>query len=251
MKISFFAKTQKSRCAILLFLFAPFFNSAVAQQNLFNIPSGEITAQKQVFYQHQLNLYSAREVHSKQHFVYGAGNGFDFGVNILNINLNANTLPKQGGSIQYGQPVIAAFTGQKSYGISDRDHINFSTQTGISATNSRSTSQLTGFYTLQYVKTFHNHSRIVVGPYLSDSLWLGSSGNKVKPGILLGYQWNLTHSFALMGDWISGRHESSVAVVGGLINLHPQVQLCLGALIPSTRGITKPGIVLELNLFTL
>jgi hypothetical protein len=59
--------TSLNRYSLLLLLlgtYAPMF----AQQNLFNIPSADITPKGKVFYQHQINLYSDR-FESKGHFV--------------------------------------------------------------------------------------------------------------------------------------------------------------------------------------
>ena len=66
----------------LAILFAFIFNTSFGQQNLFNIPSGDITSSKKVFYQHQLNVYSDK-MESKAHFVYGLGKGWDAGINLV------------------------------------------------------------------------------------------------------------------------------------------------------------------------
>jgi len=55
---------------------------ALAQQNLFNIPSGDITPKNKIFYQHQFNVYP-KKFESKAHFVYGLGGGWDAGLNLV------------------------------------------------------------------------------------------------------------------------------------------------------------------------
>jgi hypothetical protein len=51
-----------------------------AQQNLFNIPSGDITPTGEWFYQHQLNFYEVDDLETKSHFVYGIADGWDIGI---------------------------------------------------------------------------------------------------------------------------------------------------------------------------
>ena len=58
-----------------------------AQQNLFNIPSGDITPKNKFFYQHQLNFYAVNELESKSHVVYGVGKGWDLGINFVDLPL--------------------------------------------------------------------------------------------------------------------------------------------------------------------
>jgi hypothetical protein len=74
-----------SKLAVVLVVFS--FRFSMAQQNLFNIPSGDITPKGKFFYQHQLNFYQLDELESKSHIVYGAGKGWDLGVNFVDLPL--------------------------------------------------------------------------------------------------------------------------------------------------------------------
>jgi hypothetical protein len=47
----------------------------LAQQNLFNIPSGDITPQNKIFFQQQININSISKYAAKSHFVYGLCKG--------------------------------------------------------------------------------------------------------------------------------------------------------------------------------
>ena len=66
----------------ILISFFGLINHVDSQQNLFNIPSGDITPKNKIFYQHQFNVYNSN-LDSKSHFVYGIGNGFDIGCNLI------------------------------------------------------------------------------------------------------------------------------------------------------------------------
>lgn len=63
-------------------LFTFISNVSFAQQNLFNIPSGDIAKSKKFFYQHQLNIYS-NNLESKAHSLFGLGKGWDAGINLV------------------------------------------------------------------------------------------------------------------------------------------------------------------------
>lgn len=63
---------------------------ANAQQNLFNIHSGDITQKGNLFYQYQLNFYSLNELERKPHLLVGLGNGWDAGLNLVDLPLQIN-----------------------------------------------------------------------------------------------------------------------------------------------------------------
>ena len=67
-------------------------------------------------------------------------------------------------------------------------------------------------------------------------------------GVLLGYEYKLSKRWYLMGDWISGRNDAAVAVIGGMFNVSKKVQVCAGWLLPNPNTPKPMGLVLELNL---
>ena len=129
-------KSINSRIAAII-LFAYCTNTATAQQNLFNIPSGDITNTKKIFYQHQLNVYSDK-LESKAHFVYGLGKGWDAGINLVGKGfyfapewrlLHNDNVSK--GSVY---PILMG-TVQKQFQVSDHFDINVGTQIGFNISN--------------------------------------------------------------------------------------------------------------------
>ena len=236
----------KLRLAILITCFT---TSLYSQQNLFNIPSGDITKEGKIFYQHQINLYETK-LESKGHFVYGLGNGWDTGVNLvgkgayftdewrLNYNSDASR-----GSVY---PNLM-FTIQKQFSLSDEFDINFGTQIGVNLSNKLENKQLNNF---NYgIITYHLNkgSRVLGGIYHGNHMFLGK-GNDT--GLLLGYEIKLSKKWYLMGDWISGRNNEGVAVLGGMYNVSKRVQLCAGWLLPNKNNPKPNGVVLEVNILT-
>ncbi|WP_044130095.1 hypothetical protein, partial [Rudanella lutea] len=221
--------------------------SAKAQQNLFNIPSGDITPEKKVFYQHQLNVYT-KQIESKGHFVYGLGKGWDAGVNVVGKaayfrprwRLNHND-ERRLGSVS---PIVLA-TLQKQFKVSPRVAVNLGTQSGTNLF-SHTTRREFAHFTYGLVKYELSPGRkVVAGPYVSNSAFAGA-GNHT--GLMLGYEWKLNDKWYLMGDWISGRNEQSVGVAGVMYWATKHVQFCAGAILPNPQTPKQNGIVFEINI---
>lgn len=223
--------------------------SGWCQQNLFNIPSGDITERGKVFYQHQFNLYQ-HKIESKGHFVYGLGNGWDAGVNLVGkgayftedwrLAYNSN------GSNGSVYPNLMG-TLQKQFKLAPRLNFNFGTQIGYNLSNRLENKKLNNFNYAIFTYHIGKGSRVVAGAYHGNRMFLGT-GNDT--GMLFGYEMKLNKRWYLMGDWVSGRNNEGVAVIGGMYNLSRRVQLCAGWLLPNTNTPKPQGIVLEINILT-
>lgn len=218
-----------------------------AQQNLFNIPSGDITLNKKVFYQHQLNVYHDK-IESKSHFVYGLGKGWDVGANLVgkgvyftpdwrvlhNDNSNKGSL----------YPVLMA-TVQKQFIMSEKWFVNIGGQYGWNLSNKIENKEFNHFTYLLGRYDFMKGCRIVTGIYNTTNMFVGE-GNTV--GLLAGYEVKLSKRWYLMGDWLSGSNDASVLVIGGMFNASKRIQLCAGWQIPNLNTPKPMALVLEINL---
>lgn len=231
----------------IIFSFFIILNSLQAQQNLFNIPSGDITNKKKFFYQHQLNVYD-KKVESKAHFVYGLGKGWDVGVNIVGKGLYFspewrvlhNDNPLQGALYP-----IAMGTVQKQFRLTEKWNLNLGTQMGFNLSNIISNKELNHFSYALGIWHFSKGSRIVGGVYNTNQMFVGS-GNTV--GVMIGTELKLNKKFYLMGDWISGRNDAGVSVLGGMYNISKRIQLCGGWQIPNLNSVKPQGFVFEINI---
>lgn len=218
-----------------------------AQQNFFNIPSGDITPKNQVFYQHQINLY--REgLESKGHFVYGLGRGWDAGINV--VGKGAYFRPQwrlmHNDQIRNG-PVFPVVMGtvQKQFVLHERLALNLGTQAGTNLTAVNSRREFNHFtYGLANI-SFGPGRKILAGGYATNRAYVGEGNHQ---GVLLGYEWKLTEKWYLMGDWISGRNSQSVGVIGAMFWPFKHVQFCAGLLVPNPRTDKQGGLVLEINI---
>ncbi len=224
------------------------FENLYSQQNLFNIPSGDITNTKKGFYQHQLNIYTDK-LESKAHFVYGLGKGWDAGLNLVgkgfyfqeNCRLMHNDNPNKGALY----PVLMGSL-QKQFKISERFDINLGSQLGFNLSSRIANKKINYFaYTIGIFHFMQHRGKLVGGLYQTNKMYVGG-GNDF--GVMAGYEIKLAKRWYLMGDWISGNNDASVSVIGGMFNLSKRIQLCAGWQIPNLNTMKPMGVVFEFNL---
>jgi hypothetical protein len=223
------------------------------QQNLFNIPSGDITPKGKFFYQHQFNFYSANELESKSHIVYGAGKGWDLGVNFVDLPLSFG----QGGRIvsfndnSKRKPLypLLMFTLQKQF-VLKAEHwfINVGTQIGPNLSNEFSNKRIAA---MNYALIRWQPSKkgyLIAGPYHTNDVFVGGPP-KNNFGLMFGYEYRLNDKWLLMADFISGSHKKSQTVIGGGYNVSHKLQLFLGGLLAFPNNKLDNGVVLEINWY--
>lgn len=220
-----------------------------AQQNLFNIPAGDLTPKSKFFFQHQTNAYSLKQYESKNHFVYGVGGGFEVGVNVVNLKTdlryrNGDVVPLPAKRLEPLRPLVQ-LTAQKFFFLNSRFKTSIGTQIGTNLVRLRSNTPVTHFTYNTWVYEPRHHVKLVAGPYVSDRGTVGR-GNTV--GILAGFEFPVSKKVLVMGDFISGTNATSVSVLGINFLASRRVQLCLGGLLPNPRSGNAPGVVFELNL---
>ena len=237
---------------LLLSTLLVFFSISITygQQNLFNIPSGDITPKGKFFYQHQFNVYQ-KKFESKSHLVYGLGKGWEIGANLLNVGVNHGYINKPVFMMNdvYGKEPLGPLlvpTAQKQFKVGEHFKLSVGTQTGLNLSeNFKNKTIATFIYGLSVYET-GNHMKFVVGPYYANNAYLGKVGNNL--GFVAGFEIPLSKRWFLMVDHISGNNYNSVTVPGFMYNLTKRVQLCAGYQIPNPGSPIKQAIVLELNL---
>ena len=213
---------------------------ALAQQNLFNVPSAEITPKNALFFQQQTNFN--RTIQSNTTISYGFGSGFEGGLNILSVGL----LPERGVQDDSNPPLLL-FNFQKGIELSEDFKLGLGTQFGQSAPDRRVDVRLANFTYLTGVYVLPEElGKVYVGAYFANPAYRGGTGDPF--GFMLGYDLPIIKDrFSLVGDYISGRSGISVAVLGGVVQLTENWQLSLGAQLPAPRSSNAYGAVLELT----
>lgn len=237
------------KIALVFLIIIIAFTKIKAQQNLFNIPSGDITPKGKFFYQHQINTYH-NKFESKGHFVYGLGKGWDVGANLVGTGAYFNPDWKPIYNNDFSQrkaltPTLLA-TLQKQIPIAEKWAVNLGTQTGVNLTGKSEKIQPAYFHYGLLSYQFKPGRKLLICPYLTNNQYVGS-GNTV--GIQMGYEWKLTDKFYLMGDFISGNNESAVVVPGIMYNVSNRVQLCLGYMLPNPNTLKNQAVVFEFNWY--
>lgn len=137
---------------------------------------------------------------------------------------------------------------QKQFHFNDHFDVNFGAQIGYNLSKKIQNKELNYFtYGLGIYHFMENKSRIVCGIYQGNQMYLGE-GNTF--GAMLGYEINISKRWYLIGDWVSGNNDASVAVIGGMYNVSKRLQLCAGWHIPNPNTPKPMGLVLELNIMT-
>lgn len=222
-------------------------SNVTAQQNLFNIPSGDITNNNKIFYQHQLNVYN-NKLESKAHFVYGLGKGWDIGANLVgkgfyfspDWRILHNDNPSKGALY----PILMTSI-QKQFEISEHININLGSQIGWNLSAKVKNKELNYFTYLIGSYHLHKSTRVIGGIYQTNKMYVGN-GNTF--GFMAGYEIKLSNRLFLMGDWISGNNDASVMVLGGMYNVTKRFQICAGLQIPNPNTPKPICLVLEINL---
>lgn len=241
-----FYQTMKNLTPIL-FLLMPLY--ANAQQNLFNIPSGDITPRAKLFYQHQVNMYGPKSLESKSHLVIGLGKNWDAGINLVDLPLQLQPLSVSFNDNRSLKPLypLLMFTLQKQIHLHDNLKLNIGTQAGPNVSFRTSPIRMAYF---NYALLRGNVRKVVnwvVGSYHTNNTFVGQERQHV--GLLLGYEIPVTRKISLMGDLISGNHKKAQTTIGGLYTINKRVQLCAAALLDYPHGGRNHGLVLELNVF--
>lgn len=222
-----------------------------AQQNFFNIPSGDVTPRNKAFFQQQVNVTTFSQYAAKSHFVYGLGKGWDIGFNALNMNFDFQKTPVFRTSAPPAQSTpfypVGVFTAQKQWNLHKKWSVNLGTQAGTNLSQSIQRKRFTHFtYALTQFRPKEG-IKLVGGLYNTDREMVGEGNNT---GIIAGAEIHLNHHWLFMVDHISGNNKNGVSVIGFTYNVTPRFQLCAGWQIPNARNSAElQALVLEVNLF--
>jgi len=202
------------------------------------------------FYQHQLNFYEVDDLETKSHFVYGIADGWDIGINFIDLPLrlsgerfisyNADSRRKP------LYPLLMA-TAQKQFNLLEHLNLNIGTQIRPNLSSSFETKKL-AYLNYGLVKWYPiKQGYVVIGGYQANAVIIGGAEDQI--GLIAGFEYKLSPQFLLMGDFISGDHKKSQTVLGGGVNVNNYLQVFVGKLFDFPNGDLDSGIVLEINLY--
>lgn len=232
---------------LVLFLLVCTGHCTVAQQNLFNVPSSDITVKDKLFFQQQVNFLTDGTSALNTTFCYGLGRDFEVGINVLGLFIDPHA---PGGAIQTNAdaskpPVYPFFTLnlQKAFVLNRTFKLGIGTQAGFSPGmhfgNFTYLNLVTVIPQLQLkLITGANHgSETILGPEVHDPI-----------GFQAGFEKEVLHSHLMvMGEYISGKHTLGVSVLGLGYHLSDHWVLSAGYQFSSAGNPSPNSVVFELT----
>ncbi len=218
---------------ILLGLFIGFFPViARTQQNLFNVPSSDITEKGQVFFQQQINLVSLRTTGFTT-FTYGLGNNAEAGINLFSVPTGSNA-----------QSPAFLFNLQKGFNPSSFHKISLGTQTGLTMPWYTPV-QVPSFSYINNAIDLKKWGKYYLGGYYADRAYAGA-GNSI--GLMAGVEYEIiSNKLHLIGDLLSGHNNISTAAVGAMVYLPGRWHLSAGALLPYPGSHNHHGVIFQIT----
>ncbi len=225
---------------------------AHAQQNLFNVPSSDITVKKKLFFQQQVNVLVDGSLAFNSTFCYGLGRQFEIGVNVLGLYMDTSSLGiVETNNDASNSPVYPFFTVnlQKAFILSRTFKLGIGTQMGFSP------GMHFGNFTYLNVVTAipQIQAKIVTGINHGSDTFLG-------PGDLnplfssaydpVGFQFGIEQEIIkekvmILAEHISGTHSLGVSVLGLGYHLTDNWVISSGYQFSSAGNGTPNSIVFE------
>lgn len=214
-----------------------------AQQNLFNVPSSDLTEKNNHFIQYQANL-SFGGIQNNLTYTYGLGKNFEAGINAYEINFSNINKPRfseniSDNTVPYSPLVMINL--QKGFEINKHFKIGIGAQTGSSINF-----HLCNF---SFINTntnlFNNKLRIMGGAYYSNRILTGNGNNF---GLLAGMEIPLfKDKFVFTSDYVSGKNSISVGVIGFAIKILKHLVFSAGYQYAGYHSPNNNGVVFELT----
>ncbi|HRI79230.1 MAG TPA: hypothetical protein PLR06_06805 [Cyclobacteriaceae bacterium] len=220
------------------------------QQNLFNVPSSDITEPGEIFYQQQFNaLPGILQINTT--LCYGLGSNFEVGVNVIGLNINtasASPFIISNGDID-DPPVYPFYTinFQKAFVLNKTLRASIGTQTGLSI------DAHFGNYTYgNFITSIPRwHSKIITGFYASTNSFLGPGDrNLFVPDANVGFQLGLEQPIIkeklyLNIEGITGKHTLGSTTLGGAWYFSKHWVLSLGYLFANSGSLAINSFITE------
>jgi len=219
-----------------------------SQQNLINVPSGEVTLKNKFFFQQQLNFNEI--IQSNTTLDYGLGSGFEVGLNVLGLNFNEKfkTFEFNDSNIIDPYNPLVLINGLKQFKLSDHTSISVGSQFGINFIENKHHSDAGLFYSNFKVEDWlFENSNFVIGPYYNTQHYGGFTD---RVGLWLGTEIPLNEKFHVLGESVLGNNALSYSSFGVIYYPVKWMPLTLGAQIPNNKA-NAYAIVFELTIIPL
>lgn len=214
------------------------------QQNFINVPSGEVTEKRGVFFQQQFNVSNLLQ--SNTTLDYGLGHNWEAGFNVLGLNIKSNhftVIQNDTDDVDPYNPLIMV-NALKRFEISHRFTVSPGVQYGGNFTIGHRIMPCGLFYMNGAISDVLTEGSVLVSGVYYNTLHYGGSGNRI--GGWLGCEIPVSQRCHLTGESIFGSNALSYSSVGVILYPHPHLPVTLGVQIPNVPKNTF-GFVLEIT----
>ena len=235
---------------LIVVLWACAFLDVKAQQNIFNVPSSDITVQSKLFFQEQLNFIQDGTFLMNSTFSYGLGKEWEIGFNVLGIYVEPG--PELLTNSNAANPPVYPFytiNAQKAWKLSKTFKLAAGTQTGFSA----------GFHFGSYnylnlVTALPQYTlKVITGMNYGTESFLGPGDlNPLLPTIYdpIGYQVGIEKEIIhdkllLQAEHISGEHSLGLTALGVGYHVTSHWVLSLGYQFSNDKNPSPNSLVFE------
>jgi|GEM_PF-413481 len=232
----------------IFFVFSQF---AFGQQNLFNVPSSDITIKGTPFYQQQFNI-SRGLVQLNSTFCWGLGHEVEAGFNVLGLNITTNGPISLDTNGDVTNPPVYPFymlNFQKAFTLNKLFKLALGTQTGFSKDLHIGTYNYLNLVTALH----HTRSKIITGIYQGSKSFLGEGERNElfltdKIGFQIGLEQEIIEEkLMVIAENISGRHNLGETTLGIAYFVSPLWALSAGYQFANPKSHTLNAVVLELT----
>lgn len=244
-----FQESTMPRCKFYLLLLLAQLSilTLKAQQNLFNVPSGDITLKGKVFFQHQVNVNDI--IQNNSTLSVGIGHHSEIGLNLYGFDLQHQLQQWSlvSNKTNYEQPLNPQLllNFQKAFRLNEQFLLSVGTQSGVSLSQRKQEDQLIYFNYLNFVYTSKSEKiKWINSLYFGDKTYLGK-GNNI--GYMGGLEYSVNHKLKLSADAIYGNNASSVSVLGPCYYFSPHFALSAGWQRPFKHSHNSQAMVFELT----
>ena len=216
----------------------------IAQQNLFNIPSSEITVKNKLFFQQQFNINE--NIQSNTNFCYGLGWNMELGFNIAGLQTNQKFTKLTINNSLNGEPLapLGLITFQKAFDINRLLTIGLGTQFGTNLSNQKKHVFADFTYLNSLLNLYKEKLKINFGIFYGDKAVVGE---KSELGYMYGFETKINKKIHLVADHIAGKTPIGVNVVGFIFFVQPNLPLSFGYQIPNSKTNANTAYVFELT----
>jgi hypothetical protein len=217
--------------ATVLFVIAGLSSSALAQETIFNVPSGDVLDRGKVYGEFDFGYLSHTNFATyTPRFVAGIGHQLEVG-----LNLNGITTP--GPSQTTLAPTVKWRPyNQNGWGVIVGDNLFIPVQ--------NRTYSAGNYLYAALIKTFETQTRLTLGAY-DFTTHVVASGNKA--GGQFGIEQPLNKRVTLAADWFTGNHAAGYFTPGALIKLSSKATVYAGYEIGNS-GLTRGNRLLLVEL---